>query len=87
MMSPMAAPTACTGLTLESTEVLDLKVASPYKEVGKRLLDFDINLVGVIRDGAVHVQFHDLQLAQSDVLVYISSSRLDWPTLRANLDQ
>ena len=73
--------------TLDSTEVSDeISVQSPYRDVAKRLLDFDINLVGVIRDGEVHVRFNNLALAEKDVLVYICSSRMDWPSLRALLD-
>ena len=73
--------------TLESSEVTDeISVQSPYREVAKRLLDFDINLVGVIRDGEVHVQFDGLALNQGDVLVYIATSRTDWPALRALLE-
>ncbi len=73
--------------TLDSTEVSEeVPVQSPYKDVAKRLLDFDINLVGVIRDGEVHVRFDNLALTQKDVLVYICSSRTDWPSLRALLD-
>ena len=50
--------------TLDSTEVTEeVTVRSPYKDVAKRLLDFDINLVGVIRDGEVNVQFDNLMLA------------------------
>ena len=34
----------------------------------------------------VHVRFDNLALTQKDVLVYICSSRTDWPSLRALLD-
>ena len=73
--------------TLDSTEVSDeVRVQPPYRDVAKRLLDFDINLVGVIRDGEVHVRFNNLTLAEKDRLVYICSSRTDWPSLKALLD-
>ncbi len=73
--------------TLDSTEVSDeVRLNSPYRDVAKRLLDFDINLVGIIRDGEVHVRFDNLALAQKDRLVYICSSRTDWPSLKALLD-
>ena len=73
--------------TLDSIEVSEeVSVRSPYKDVAKRLLDFDINLVGFIRDGEVHVQFDNQELAHKDVLVYICSSRTDWPSLRALLN-
>ncbi|MCI0796012.1 MAG: two pore domain potassium channel family protein [Chloroflexi bacterium] len=73
--------------TLESTEVSgEPSARSAYKDVAKRLLDFDINLVGVIRDGKVHLQFNNLALIHKDVLVYISSSRTDWPSLSALLE-
>ncbi|MCH7652869.1 MAG: hypothetical protein IIB14_04255, partial [Chloroflexi bacterium] len=73
--------------TLDSTEVSEeVRVQSPYRDIAKKLLDFDINLVGVIRDGEVHVRLDNLALTQKDVLVYICSSRTDWPSLRALLD-
>lgn len=73
--------------TLESTEVESgADTHPPYKDVAKKLLDTDINLVGVIRDGVVHLQFDSLALAQHDVLVYICSSRTDWPALRNLLE-
>lgn len=72
--------------TLESTEVSDeLNVQLAYVDVAKKLLDTDINLVGIIRDGDVHLQFNDLALTQGDVLVYICTSRTNWPSLRGLL--
>jgi voltage-gated potassium channel len=53
----------------------------PYIEVAKKLLDHGINLVGVVRDGAIIVGFQDLRLAKDDALVYISKSRRSWRTL------
>ena len=57
----------------------------PYRDVAKRLLDHDVNLVGVLRDGNVHVRFNALALVENDRLVYICSTRHDWPTLRSLL--
>ena len=45
----------------------------------------DVNLVGVIRDGDVLVQFDDLALVKDDRLVYIASSRLDWRSIYSYL--
>ena len=47
----------------------------PYIEAAKRLLDNGVNLVGVIRQGALIVGFDDLSLAEDDSLVYISRKR------------
>ena len=70
--------------TLASVEVVGVTNAQmPYVGVAKNLLDSDINLVGVIRNNTVHVQFDSLSLVQHDVLVYVCSTRTDWPSLRA----
>ncbi len=72
--------------TLASTRVNqppDLPLS--YANVAKRLLDDDVNLVGVIRGQEVHLKFGDLYPASGDLLVYISSSRLEWSTLRDSL--
>ena len=47
----------------------------PYIEAAKRLLDNGVNLVGVIRQGALIVGFDNLSLAEDDSLVYISRKR------------
>ena len=57
----------------------------PYPHVAKHMLDQDINLVGVVRGGAVHLRFADLFPAVDDVLVYIGSSRLQWETIQESL--
>ena len=68
--------------TLSSTQVEDgAEVSMSYRDVAKKLLDSDVNLVGVIRDSDVLVQFDDLALARGDRLVYIASARLDWKSL------
>lgn len=46
-----------------------------YTEAAKRLLDHGVNLVGVIRQGALIVGFDDMSLAEDDSLVYISRHR------------
>ena len=69
--------------TLASTRVEDSSASSlMYLEAAKKLLDKEINLIGVIRDGCVHFKFGDLTLTQNDSLVYISSGRLTWESLR-----
>jgi len=58
---------------------------APYQDVAKRMLDHDINLVGIVRNGSVHLRFTDLFPAKDDVLVYISPSRLDWTDIQASM--
>ena len=53
----------------------------PYIELAKKLLDDDVNLVGVVRGGAIIVGFRDIQLAKDDALVYISKDRRSWRSL------
>ena len=45
------------------------------------MLDRDVNTVGVVRDGIVHLRFTDLFPLKGDVLVYIASSRLEWKSV------
>ena len=72
--------------TLMSTMVTGNGAPSlPYRDVAKRLLDHDVNLVGVIRGKNVHVRFNDIALAENDRLVYICAMRHDWPALRSFL--
>lgn len=73
--------------TLASTKVEDDGHRSPvYLELAKKLLDVDINLIGVIRDGVVHFNFGNLALTKDDSLVYISSNRHTWQSLRSLLE-
>ncbi|PKB70457.1 MAG: hypothetical protein BZY87_10580 [SAR202 cluster bacterium Io17-Chloro-G6] len=65
-----------TLLSIRVESVPDNQV--PYPHVAKHMLDRDINLVGVVRSGTVHLRFVDLFPVADDVLVYISSSRLEW---------
>ena len=72
--------------TLATTTVTSAPEASlPYISVAKKLLDHDVNLVGVVRDGAVKVSFQGLTLTQGDGLVYIGKSRQTWDALQALL--
>ena len=69
--------------TLASTRVEDGSAGSlMYLEAAKKLLDKEINLIGVIREGTVRCNFGNLTLTQNDSLVYISSGRLTWESLR-----
>ena len=69
--------------TLVSTRVEGgVEQSLPYIEVAKQLLDHEVNLVGVIRGETVHVRFDNLDLAENDRLVYISSTRHDWQAIR-----
>ena len=57
----------------------------PYPDIAKRMLDRDINLVGIVRNGTVHLRFTELFPVIDDVLVYISSSRLEWESFRDSM--
>ena len=56
-----------------------------YMDVAKVLLNTDVNLVGVLRGEAVHVQFRHIEMIEGDLLVYVSSEALDWPSIRSLL--
>ena len=72
--------------TLASTKVeSDLEPSLRYRDVATTLLKHDVNLVGVIRGGEVHLRFEDISLAQNDRLVYICPARQDWETIRSYL--
>ena len=63
-----------TLLSIPLEDVPDKQV--PYPHVAKHMLDRDVNLVGIVRDGTVHLRFVELFPEKDDVLVYIASSRL-----------
>ena len=72
--------------TLASTTVDGPPPASlSYNDAAKRLLDHEVNLVGLIRDGAVIVNFKGMQLAEGDSMVYISKSRQTWQAVHSML--
>jgi Trk K+ transport system NAD-binding subunit len=56
-----------------------------YPELAKNMLDRDVNVVGIVRDGTVHLRFTDLFPLKDDVLVYIASSRLEWKSVENTL--
>ena len=56
-----------------------------YPKLAKDMLDIDVNVVGIVRDGTVHLKFTDLFPMKDDVLVYIASSRLDWNSVQTTL--
>ena len=69
--------------TLASTRVdSPVEASISYQQVAVKLLNEDINLVGVIRDEQVHFKFGDIFPAVGDLLVYISSSRYSWAALQ-----
>ena len=73
--------------TLASTKIADAgDGALGYLDVAKKLLDKDINLIGLIRDGSVHLNFGNLTLTRNDALLYISTSRHTWESLRSLLN-
>ena len=72
--------------TLASTRVeQEPETLVPYNDVAKKLLDRDLNVVGVIRNNTVHVRFQGLNLTKNDRLVYISTERHDWDTIQSYL--
>jgi len=72
--------------TLVSTRVgKGAEQSLSYKEAAKRLLDHEVNLVGMIRGEDVHVRFDGLEVTENDRLVYICSNRMDWETVRSLL--
>ena len=81
---------AMTSNMIEGT-LASTKVEAPtpeslsYDQVAVKLLNQDINLVGVIRNERVHFKFGGLFLSVGDLLVYISSSRYPWPVLRQTI--
>ena len=72
--------------TLASTRVEDSMEPSPsYAGVAQRLLEHDVNLVGVIRGEEVHLSFSGIIMTRDDRLVYICPVRQDWETIRSFL--
>ncbi len=49
-----------------------------YTEASKKLLDYGVNIVGIIRDGDVIVGLQDITIAEGDSVVYISKNRQSW---------
>ena len=72
-----------TLLSLRLEDIPDHQVS--YPELAKNMLDRDVNMVGVVRDGTVHLRFTDLFPLKDDVLVYIASSRLEWKSVEDTL--
>ena len=52
-----------------------------YTDVAKSLLDHGVNLVGLIRDGAVALDFGEMEVSRNDSLVYVSRARHTWSEL------
>ena len=73
-----------TLLSIRLESVPDNQVPS-YPHVAKHMLDRDINLVGIVRNGTVHLRFVDLFPEIDDVLVYIGSFRLEWAAVQESL--
>ena len=72
--------------TLASTRVESATGGSPsYSHVAAKLLNEDINLVGVVRGQEAHLKFGEIYMTVGDLLVYISSSRHGWPSLRESI--
>ena len=64
-------------------DVTDKQVYYPL--MAQNRLDHDISIVGVVRDGTVHLRFSDLYPKQDDVVVYIASSPLAWEAVKNSL--
>ena len=56
-----------------------------YKDAAKALLDHDVNLVGVIKDGIPFLSFTDLDVEQGDSMFYIGLRRRTWREIAAML--
>ena len=63
--------------TLAST-VADSPPRMSYVDAAKALLDHDVNLVGVVRDGSVIASLVGQSMTGGDRLVYISKSQIGW---------
>ena len=72
-----------TLLSVRLEGVPDQQVAYPH--VAKRMLDHDVNLVGIVRGGTVHLRFTELFPVKDDVLVYIASARMEWAAVQDSL--
>ena len=57
--------------------------ATNYDEIAKRLLDHNVNLVGIIRDGKPMLSFTGETCTVEDFLIYIDSQRRSWKELSA----
>ena len=69
--------------TLASTRVESpLGERMAYTDVAKRLLDSDINLVGIIRGQIALLNFGGLYPVVGDQIVYISSHRVGWSEIQ-----
>ena len=61
---------------LASTTIQSTPPRITYTNAAKVLLDHGVNLVGVIRNDSVHMDFDEIEVSQGDQLVYIGKSRL-----------
>ncbi len=64
--------------TLASTVVAAPPPGMSYVDAAKALLDHDVNLVGVVRDGSVIASMVGQSMTGGDRLVYISKSQIGW---------
>ena len=72
--------------TLATTTVEgDVGPNGAYDYIATKLLDHGINLVGVVRDDAVILRFHNEVCSQGDSLVYIDTNRWAWEQFREML--
>ena len=67
--------------TLASTVAVSPAPGMSYVDAAKALLDHDVNLVGVVRDGSVIASLVGQSMTGGDRLVYISKSQIGWPEI------
>ena len=67
--------------TLASTVADSPAPGMSYVDAAKALLDHDVNLVGVVRDGSVIASLVGQSMTGGDRLVYISKSQIGWPEI------
>ena len=70
--------------TLAST-VAESPPGMSYVDTAKTLLDHDVNLVGVVRDGLVIASLVGQSMTEGDRLVYISKSQIGWSEISSML--
>ena len=69
------------GATLFSIRVDDSRPETTFRELAKRLLDHEIHLLGVLRDGESVLAFGDMRPQHADRVLYVGPERLEWQTL------
>jgi len=71
-----------TGETLYSTAV-DAADDKPYAGLVKALMDRDVNVLSVVRDGETHTSFSKIEPKAGDRIVYLAGRRHSWSDLKS----